>query len=883
MASSTQYAQEYQQAVSAYVKGGYQEAAAITDQLVESYPNDPNLRLLRGHVYYCLQHYDIAREQYQMVLGLTSDPELLECANNSLVNTEQFSASQEVENTQQPVASSEETHIATGSYAIEIEETVGSDFGNPHSNNLSEFDVEEQNRSKNEPELIDPFSNGPNVSFPEQEVSPHLEFNPFAIEPVSRDYEQRRTGPFGFEAETALSIEEVTPQDSSTSPESLELLRTNPELVAQPDDPDIPLWSTEASSEALSSENTANPSPQAEEVNHQQNCEAADLPPDFNEFEQGLSGSGLENEHAETLIYTGPNSDPLNEAIDTQNILSFSNDLGEPPSFTFDENFSGDSGFEQESAPAQQPPSLEDTNPSTNFSSNGGSIAQDGVLSQRQDFTPPTKSPPINPTPIVNRGLLASFNHTSLGTKQLLIAGLTGVVSALTVVTVSQFSPDSPPRQENVVFSQLSKTGLTAIAAGIAGGGITLVLGQITAKQLQRTAADLQAQCDAVALGNLDAKARVDSEDELGSLANSFNQMTQTLYTTTREAQRRAEEQEKAKEDLQRQVMRLLDDVEGAARGDLTVQAEATADVLGAVADSFNLTIQNLQKLVQQVKMAARQVSQEATENDIFARDLSAGALEQAEELVVTLNSVQTLADSIQRVAENAREANKVAQYASATALKGGESIQRTVAGILQIRGTVAETTRKVKRLAESTQEINKIIGLISQIASRTNLLALNASIEAARAGDAGRGFAVVADEVRQLANRSAKASKAIEQIVLQIQGETSQVMTAMAEGTQQVIEGTRLAEQTKQSLEDIIQVSQQIDELVGSITSVIVEQTDSSRAMAQVVQAAELTAQRTSQEAHRVSGSLLRLVQVAQDLQASVERFKLERTEVGS
>lgn len=879
MASSTQYAQEYQQAVSAYVKGGYQEAAAITDQLVESYPNDPNLRLLQGHVYYCLQHYDIAREQYQMVLGLTSDPELIECANNSLVNTEQFSASQEVENTQKPVASSEETHIATGSYAIAIEETVGSDFGNPHANNLSEFDVEEQNGSKNEPELIDPFSDGPNVS-PEQEGSPNLEFNPFAIEPVSRDHEQLQTGPFSFEAETALSIEEVTAHESVTSPETLELLRTSPELVAQPDDPDIPLWSTEASSEALSSENTANPSPEAEEVNHQQNFEPA-LPPDLNKFEQGLSGSGLENEHAETLIYPGPNSDPVNEAMDTQNILSFSNDLGEPPSFNFDENFPGDWGFEQESAPAQ-PPSLEDTT-STNFSSNGGSIAQYEVLSQPQDFTAPTKSSHANPTPIVNRGLLAAFNRTSLGTKQLLIAGLTGVVSALTVVTVSQFSPDYPPRQEDVVFSQLSKTGLTAIAAGIASGGITFVLGQITVKQVKRTAANLQAQCDAVALGNLEARARVDSEDELGRLANSFNQMTQTFYTTTREAQQRAEEQEKAKEDLQRQVRRLLDDVEAAARGDLTVQAEVTADVLGAVADSFNLTIQNLQKLVQQVKMAARQVSQEATENDIFARELSAGALGQAEELAVTLNSVQTLTDSIQRVAENAREANKVAQYASATAIKGGESIERTIAGILQIRGTVAETTRKVKRLTESTQEINKIVGLISQIASRTNQLALNASIEAARAGDAGRGFAVVADEVRQLANRSAKASKAIEQIVLQIQGKTSQVMTAMAEGTQQVIEGSRLAEQTKQSLEDIIQVSQQIDELVGSITSVTVEQTDSSRAMAQVVQAAELTAQRTSQEAHRVSGSLLRLVQVAQDLQASVERFKLERTEVDS
>jgi len=884
MALSTQYAQEYQQAVSAYIQGGYQEAAAIIDQLVEGYPSDPNLRLLRGHVYCCLQHYDIAREQYQMVLGLTSDSELLECANNSLTNTEQFSSSQEVENTQKPVAGSDETYLATGSYPIGMEEAVDPNFGNRHSSNSSRFNVEELNDSKNEPALMDPFSNGFNASFQEQEVSPNFESNPFGTEPASRNYEQPQTGPFGFEAETPLLIEEVSSQNSSTSKEGFELSRTSLETVAQPDDSDIPLLSTEASPEALRSENPAKLSSQAEAGDSQQNYEAADLPLSFDDFKQGLSGNDIENEQTEkTLVYTS--SDPLDEVIDAQNTLNFSNDLGEPPSFNFDNNFPGYSGFKQESVPDQQAtPLKESTDTPINFGSTSDSIAEYGALDQLQDSAlSSTKNPNINPTPIVNRGLLASFKDASLGTKQLLIAGLTGVISAVAVATVSQFSTETTPRQNDIVFSRLTKTGLTAIVAGIAGSATTFIVGQIAAKQLKRTAADLQAQFDAVALGNLEAKARVDSQDELGKLATSFNQMTQTIHATTSEAQRRAEEQEKAKEELQRQVIRLLDDVEGAARGDLTVQAEVTADVLGAVADSFNLTIQNLQKLVQQVKMAARQVSKEATENDIFARGLSAGALRQAEELAVTLNSVQMLTDSIQRVAENAREANKVAQYASSTALKGGESVERTVAGILQIRGTVAETIRKVKRLAESTQEINKIVGLISQIASRTNLLALNASIEAARAGDAGRGFAVVADEVRQLADRSAKASKEIEQIVLQIQGETGQVMTAMEEGTQQVIEGTRLAEQAKQSLEDIIQVSKQIDELVGSITSVTVEQTDTSRGMAQVVQAVELTAQETSQEAQRVSGSLQRLVEVAQNLQASVERFKLESTEVGS
>ncbi len=472
------------------------------------------------------------------------------------------------------------------------------------------------------------------------------------------------------------------------------------------------------------------------------------------------------------------------------------------------------------------------------------------------------------PAVSIEQGWLAFFENAPLAAKQIYTAIAAGFVSAAAVaVTVHISANNSPP------WTKLAMV----FAPGLASGGTTYVLSQAMARQVKRTTDDLQSQFQSVSQGNLGARATVFSEDEFGQLASGFNHMARVIFTTTSEAQRKAEEQEQAKEDLQRQVIRLLDDVEGAARGDLTVQAEVTADVLGAVADSFNLTIQNLREIVQQVKTAARQVSKSATDNEIFARGLSSDALRQAEELAVTLNSVQVMTDSIQRVAESAREAEEVARSASSTALKGGEAVERTVAGILTIRETVAETTRKVKRLAESSQEISKIVALISQIASRTNLLALNASIEAARAGEAGRGFAIVADEVRQLADRAAKASKEIEQIVLQIQSETGSVMTAMEEGTQQVIEGTKLAEQAKRSLEDIIQVSNRIDILVRSITADTVEQTETSRAVAQVMQSVELTAQETSQEAQRVSGSLQSLVGVARDLLTSVERFKVE------
>ncbi len=435
------------------------------------------------------------------------------------------------------------------------------------------------------------------------------------------------------------------------------------------------------------------------------------------------------------------------------------------------------------------------------------------------------------------------------------------------------------------IYAGVSTTGGSvaglALASGFLGGGLVgvgtgMYLGNSVSKHTRNTCNELIGHLSSVSQGNYNVRATVGANDELGKLANSFNQTVGSIEASISELQQRAAEQGQAKEDLQRQVIRLLDDVEGAARGDLTVRAEVTADVLGAVADSFNLTIRSLRDIVSQVKKAAGAVNDAAFQNEDFARSLSSDALRQAEEISNSLSSVQDMTDSIQQVASNAREAADVAAQASDAALRGGEAVDRTVAGILEIRETVAETTRKVKRLAESSQEISKIVALISQIASRTNLLALNASIEAARAGESGRGFAIVADEVRQLADRAAKASKEIEQIVLQIQSETGNVMTAMEEGTQQVIDGTNRAEQAKSSLDEIIDVSQRIDVLVRAISEATVQQTETSRSVAGVMQNLELTSNETSKESQKVASSLMQLVAIARELQSSVGRFRV-------
>lgn len=867
MARGNEFAQEYQQAERAYMQGKYEEAAGIVDRLVDRYPDDPSARLLRGHIYcYGLQKYDVAQEQYQTVLNLTSDPEFVDYANSGLAYAGQFADG------------------GADSFADTNLETDYSAFGDVHqsdsmeANSLDNFVFQDDFSAETEDDspFGDPFGAGHNGNGTKEQhhfgsddpFAASSNGNAFGSEPASTDF-----------ANVLDDFDQVF-ADDEPSHGSMTTVST---------DPGISEGDVAPSLSSIASRDTSEDTLFMAAPGFYDEKAAAefDFPTEQNKF---------------APIYDEPQASPVSTPGNQSNVdflddFEDFDDLGNLSDFDLSEDSAGFTspsvgsafGFTSNMSAASDSAEI-DFVQNSNFASNSADskLREDELFSMSSttdsvpSFTTQLDAPATDPTPTVEQGWLAPLENASFATKQMITAGAAGIVSAVAVAVVSFVSANQAAQQNNgAVVSQLRTTGIMmALAGGICGGGTALAVGQMTARHMKRSTEDLRKQFQAVSQGNFNAHATVFAEDELGHLSTEFNQMTRIISTTTSEAQRKAEEQEQAKEDLQRQVIRLLDDVEGAARGDLTVQAEVTADVLGAVADSFNLTIQNLREIVQQVKQAARQVSKGSTENEMFARSLSSDALRQAEELAVTLNSVQVMTNSIQRVAESAREAEEVARTASSTALKGGEAVERTVAGILEIRETVAETTRKVKRLAESSQEISKIVALISQIASRTNLLALNASIEAARAGEAGRGFAIVADEVRQLADRAAKASKEIEQIVLQIQSETGSVMTAMEEGTQQVIEGTRLAEQAKRSLEDIIQVSGVIDTLVRSITSDTVEQTETSRNVAQVMQSVELTAQETSQEAQRVSGSLQNLVGVARDLLTSVERFRVETVE---
>ncbi len=909
MASGTDYAQEYQQAQIAYAQGNYEVAAEIVDRLVEKDPTDPSACLLRGHIYcYGLQQFEIAREQYQSVLSLTSDTEFLGYANDGLAYIDQYSQYSDA-------SSGVNDGLSSGDNARFVAEGDDFDFaGVDSAEAFSDFSATTwQGSGEGELAGEDAFALGDLAGGSyDAGFNGSIDLGSFSATPAEEvfvnPFAAGEDSPFSLaDSESSFPVSDpfLTPDSDFSSLGDLDILddaADSADAFGGAADSPFPLPESEVAMPPALGEDTlfmgASPYETPETAYPPPTQDQSDYDYEGCTDPQMLDSNSFPTDGS--TVVTSAEGMGQSGTVDFLDEFDEFDDLGNLSDFNLSENSAGFTspivgmGFDTQ---AMASSNAEESDFSS--ISDRGMIRDDEVfsLTSAADQVPSfTQIDSVGGEPVVavEQGWLAPLQNASLPTKQLVIAAVAGLASLIATAVVSSLFANrlvsqigrpnnntySADQVTTAIESQRLKDLVTVPVAGLSSFLTAFVLGQYVAKKVRRSTDDLQTQFNSVCQGNLNARATIYSEDEFGQLSSGFNQMAKVILTTTSEAQRKAEEQEQAKEDLQRQVIRLLDDVEGAARGDLTVQAEVTADVLGAVADSFNLTIQNLREIVQQVKTAARQVSKASTDNEMFARSLSSDALRQAEELAVTLNSVQVMTESIQRVAESAREAEEVARSASATALKGGEAVERTVAGILQIRETVAETTRKVKRLAESSQEISKIVALISQIASRTNLLALNASIEAARAGEAGRGFAIVADEVRQLADRAAKASKEIEQIVLQIQSETGSVMMAMEEGTQQVIEGTRLAEQAKRSLEDIIQVSNRIDVLVRSITADTVEQTETSRAVAQVMQSVELTAQETSQEAQRVSGSLQNLVNVARDLLTSVERFRVETLE---
>jgi methyl-accepting chemotaxis protein len=399
--------------------------------------------------------------------------------------------------------------------------------------------------------------------------------------------------------------------------------------------------------------------------------------------------------------------------------------------------------------------------------------------------------------------------------------------------------------------------------------GVTLVLAAITINPVK----DLMKVAEALGRGDLSMKANVKTGDELGSLGETLNRTIDRLQGLI--------QTETDRDKMQHQVMDLLSVVSTAAEGDLTVKAEVTADALGSVADAFNLMIVGLLSLVTQASNVANEIQRSASGILHSAERMRVGAEQQTAQIRNASESVHDMSMSTQRMAENAEAATQTSLKATQAAVKGGASVAETIKGMQRIRATVQSTGKKIKGLGERSLEIGAIIEVINEIATQTNLLALNAAIEAARAGEQGRGFAVVADEVRKLAERAARATKDITGLIKGIQVETSEAVTVMEEGTREVEEGTKLADQAGAALREIEQIVKQTAGLVTDITKAAGDQVKATESVVGSMDSIQKLTQQTSHGVQATMATISGLADLTKRLNEAIGRFKLGKEAV--
>src|SRR5919199_1368380 len=363
---------------------------------------------------------------------------------------------------------------------------------------------------------------------------------------------------------------------------------------------------------------------------------------------------------------------------------------------------------------------------------------------------------------------------------------------------------------------------------------------------------------------------------QLGMVLQQAEYLEQIQYQSQQITE--AAQREKAdKEALQQKVIQLLSAVRPALKGDLTVRAPVTEDEVGTIADAYNNMLHSLRGIVKQVQAASRQVAQTPQGRESSMAVLSEQAQLQFQSLDQALEQIQSMINITDVVGTNAQQVEMAVQQANQTVREGNAAMNRTVDGILTIRETVAETSKRIKRLSESSQKVSRVVSLISSFTTQTQLLALNAAIEATRAGEYGRGFVVVADEVRSLARQSADATTEIAQLVQEIQEGTAEVSTAMETGIQQVAQGTNLVTNARQNLNAIVEATTQISQLVEGITQATQLQTEQFQSVTQTMTDVAAIANKTSEDSIEISASFQELLAMAQNLQASADQFKVD------
>ncbi|WP_411834201.1 methyl-accepting chemotaxis protein [Pseudoxanthomonas mexicana] len=326
----------------------------------------------------------------------------------------------------------------------------------------------------------------------------------------------------------------------------------------------------------------------------------------------------------------------------------------------------------------------------------------------------------------------------------------------------------------------------------------------------------------------------------------------------------------------QQAIMRLLDEISSLGEGDLTVKASVTEDMTGAIADAINYAVDELRNLVTTINDTSVQVAASTQETQATALQLAEAANHQSDQIATASERISEIAQSIDQVSRNSTESADVAQRSVQIATEGAGVVRETIRGMDQIRDQIQETSKRIKRLGESSQEIGSVVELINDISEQTNILALNAAVQAASAGEAGRGFAVVADEVQRLAERTSSATRRIESLVQTIQADTNEAVSSMEQTTAEVVSGARLAEDAGTALGEIERVSHDLNNLIKNISGAAQQQSAAASDITQTMGVIRQITSQTSLGAGQTAESIGHLAQLAADLRRSVADFKL-------
>ena len=370
-----------------------------------------------------------------------------------------------------------------------------------------------------------------------------------------------------------------------------------------------------------------------------------------------------------------------------------------------------------------------------------------------------------------------------------------------------------------------------------------------------------------IAAGDPRARVEVHSSDELGYISENLNRAVAKVS--------KANSNQEASDALQRSITELLAVINQVARGELALRGKVTNDALGNVTDSINYMLDNFTKVLERVRKAAMEVT--ACSNNILvaADEMQAGATQQDQEITNTSSAVEELTVSMKQVSNNAEASAEAARRALDAAEQGNRAVRDTLDGMQRIRASVQATAKKIKSLGDRSLEISEIINVINDITEQTNLLALNAAIEAARAGEAGRGFAVVADEVRKLAEHSRSATKDIAALIKAIQAETNEAVVVMEEGTKEVESGATLADQAGRALDAISSVVRQSAELVQEISLASKQQVRGTEGVAHAMQIISNITRQTSQGTRGTVATVSQLVKLSDQLNEALSQFR--------